>query len=330
MEDYKVRRIKRIVIVALAVAMIPAAAMGDAYEDSLQTLLPGAASIEGWKRDGEHMIYYADELWEYINGAAEGFLAYEVKAVIVQDYIDSGGAGLKLEIYDHQTPLMGFGIYAQHRDPSLEFVEIGAEGFGDEYSVQFWKSSYYVKINVFSVSEAVSRAMMLFAESVAAKIRGGAGPPCELAAFPSEGLTPKSIALLTSGVLGRSRFPSAFVGSYEATGDKGRLYLFPCGSEKEAAELFEWYAGEIGADVSGREMEGFSYRCGMGADPYHGEVAILHAGTWAGIVTGFKESEEARRAVALGAVERIKGLQRQPAAPAAMKLVPINKTGDKK
>ncbi len=324
MEDHKVRRIKRIVIVALAVAVVPAAAVGDAYEDSLQTLLPGADRIEGWKRDGEHMIYYADELWEYINGAAEGFLAYEVKAVIVQDYIDSGGAGLKLEIYDHQTPLMGFGIYAQHRDPSFEFVEIGREGFGDEYSIQFWKNSYYVKINVFSVSEAVSRAMRLFAESVAAKIQGGAGPPGELAAFPPEGLTPKSIALLTEGVLGRSRFPSAFVGSYEAAGDKGRLYLFPCGSEDEAADLFEWYAGEIGADVSDREAEGFSYRFGMGADPYHGEVAILHAGAWAGIVTGFKESDEARRAVALGAVERIKGLQRPLAAPALMKLVPVN------
>ena len=324
------RRINRIVMIALAAAMIPAAAACDAYEDSLQAMLAGADRIEGWKRDGEHLIYYADELWEYINGAAEGFLAYEVKAVIVQDYVDSGGEGLKLEIYDHQTPLMGFGIYAQHRDPSLEFIEIGAEAFGDEYSIQFWKGSYYVKVNVFASSESVSRAMRLFAESVAEKIQYGAGPPAELAAFPPEGLTPRSIALFTEGVLGRSRFPSAFVGSYEADGDIGRLYLFPCGSEEQSADLFEWYAGEIGADVSELETDGFSFRSGMGKDPYHGEVAVFRAGTWTGIVTGFKASAEARRAVAMGAVDRIKGMQIPLAPPGQIKLAPVDKTGDKK
>lgn len=320
------RRMNGIVMIALAAAMIPAAVLADSYEDSLQTLLPGADAIPGWNRDGEHLVYYADELWEYINGAAEGFLAYEVKAVIVQDYIDSGSAGLKLEIYDQQTPLMGFGIYAQHRDPSLEFIEIGVEGFGDEYSVQFWKGRYYVKINVFSASEEMSRAMRLFAESVAARIPGGAGPPSEIAAFPPEGLIPRSIALLTEGVLGRSRFPRAFVGSYEAAEDKGRLYLFPFASEEEAADLFEWYAGEIGTDGGDRKTDGFSYRDGMGTDPYHGEVAIFRAGAWTGIVTGFKSSAEARSAVALGAVERIKGMQCPLAAPAQMKLVP----GDRK
>ncbi len=308
MEDHEMERKNIFAMIALAAAMIPVAAFCDAYEDSLQAMLPGADEIPGWKKDGEHLIYYADELWEYINGAAEGFLAYEVKSVIVQDYVTEEGAGLKLEIYDHQTPLMGFGIYAQHRDPSLEFIEIGTEAFGDEYSMQFWRDRYYVKVNVFSASEEVSRAMRLFAESVAAGIPGGSGPPGELDAFPTEGLTPKSLGFITEGVLGRGRFPAAFVGSYETAGDKGRLYLFKTGSEKEASAILEWYAGEIGADASDEKAAGFPYRRAMGSDPYHGDVAVFCAGNWAGVVTGFKDSADARRALAMSAVERIKGM----------------------
>lgn len=309
------------IMLVLVAVVAPAALSGSAYEDSLQALLPAAGEIEGWQRDGEHLIYYADELWEYINGAAEGFLAYEVKAVIVQDYVDADGNGLKFEIYDHQTPLMGFGIYAQHRDPSLEFLEIGSEAFGDEYSLHFWKGRYYGKINVFSADGEAKRAMSRFAESVAGRIPDG-GPPAALAAFPAEGLMPRSIALLTEGVLGRSRFPSAFVGSYEAGGSKGRLYLFPAETEEAAAELLAWYAGEIGVEVSGKEAEGFSYTCGMGADPYQGEVAIFKVGAWAGVVTGFEDSEEARRAVVAGAVRGIMGLQGKPLSPSVIKLAP--------
>ena len=300
---------KWIAIVALLAAMIPAAALADEYEDSLGRLLPGSGAVEGWQKDGEALVYYADELWEYINGAAEGFLAYEVEAVIVQDYVTDEGEGLKLEIYDHQTPLMGFGIYAQHRDPSLAFLDIGAEAFGDEYSLQFWKGRYYVKINVFTQSEATARAMRLFAGKVSESIPGAATYPHELAAFPEEGLVPKSLALLTEGVLGRSRFPMAFVGSYETGEGEGKLYLFA------------WYAGETSADVSDGGEGGTSYRSGTGIDPYHGDVALFHAGTWAGVVIGFGDSAGARRALAVSAAERIARMP-APLSPVQMEIRP--------
>jgi hypothetical protein len=75
-------------------------------------------------------------------------------------------------------------------------------------------------------------------------------------------------------------------------------------------------------EVSGKEAEGFSYTCGMGADPYQGEVAIFKVGAWAGVVTGFEDSEEARRAVVAGAVRGIMGLQGKPLSPSVIKLAP--------
>jgi len=299
-----------LLLVSFAVVS-PGRVLGEAYEEGLEKLLPASGAIEGWGKDGERLIYYADDLWEYINGAAEGFLAYGVKAVIAQDYVDGSGAGLKLEIYDHETPLMGFGIYSQHRDPELRFLDVGTEGFGDEYSLQCWKGRYYIKINVYEAGDELSAAMMSFAEAVTGAIPGEASFPPELGIFPEEGLLVKSLTYLTEGVLGRGRFPHAFAGTYDLGGVAGRLYLFPAGDPGEADALADWYAGETDAALSDRAAGGTRYRYGTGRDPYQGEVAIFTCGSWAGVVTGLEGEPAVRFGLVERAIDRI-------AAPAPM------------
>jgi len=130
---------------------LPAA--GGSEGDSLSVRLPSPGEIEGWRRDGERLVYHAENLWEYINGAAENFLTYEFQSVTVQDYLSDTGKGLKVEIYDHANPLMAFGIYSQFRGEGLIRYELGNDAVGDAYSLHFWKGSYYVRINVFEESE---------------------------------------------------------------------------------------------------------------------------------------------------------------------------------
>jgi hypothetical protein len=306
--------------IALSLAS-PRHALCDEYEETLVAFLSVSDSIEGWERDGDHLIYYADELWEYINGAAEGFLAYDVKAVIAQDYINEEGLGLKLEIYDHQIPVMGFGIYSQHRDPSLQFLDIGTEGFGDEYSLQCWKGRYYIKVNVFETGEELSMAMRRFADAVAAAIPGKPIFPRELGAFPEEGLVMKSLTYLTEGVLGRGRFPHAFAGVYELEGASGRLYLFPVGGAVEADSLADWYAGETGAALSGDTAGQEPYRCGTGRDPYQGEVSIFTYRSWAGVLTGFENHPAVKRGIVVDAVHELLNFE-MPTPPINMKVDP--------
>ncbi len=315
---------KRIItIVLLLLVAIPTApaprALADAYEEGLDELLPASGAIDGWERDGDPLIYYADDLWEYINGAAEGFLAYGVKAVIAQDYVNGSGAGLKIEVYDHETPLMGFGIYSQHRDPELQFLEVGAEGFGDEYSLQCWMGRYYIKINVYEAGDELSAAMMRFAEAVTGAIPGEAAFPPELGIFPEDGLAVKSLTYLTEGVLGRGRFPHAFAGDYELGEVTGRLYLFPTVDPGEADALADWYAGETKASLSAYGVSGSRYRYGTGTDPYQGEVAIFTCGSWAGVVTGFEHEPAIRRGIVEAAVNGLQGFG-SPLSPADLKI----------
>lgn len=304
------KRISILILLPLLMAAPAASVPGEGSEEALARLLPPPGAIEGWEMDGDRLIYHADDLWEYIDGAAEGFLAYDVEAVIVQDYANGEGAGLKIEIYDHGTPLMGFGIYSQHRDPGLRFVAVGAEGFADEYSLQCWKGRYFIKINVYEAGDELSGAMMRFAETVTESIPGEATFPPELGAFPPEGLVAKSLTYLTEGVLGRGRFPHAFAGEYDLEGAAGRLYLFPTGGAAEADALADWYAGETGAGFEERAAGDAPYRYGTGSDPYQGEVSIFTCGSWAGVVTGFEGEPAMRRGIAERATGRIRDLGR--------------------
>ncbi len=287
--------------VLLSVTGAGAGERGDAKTDSL---LPASGEITGWERDRDMLEYDAGNLWEYINGSAESFLAYDFRMVHVQDYLSRDGEGLKVEIYRHGNPTMAFGIYSQIRSPGLDYYEIGSECFGDGYSIHFLKGPYYVRVGVFEESEALVDAMKAFSRTVASKITRGNELPGELDLFPGEGLVVKSITYVTKGVLGRSKFPPAFTAMYLLGGTEGKLYIIPLPSRDEAAELFTWYSGIVGARAERSGGDRGRFVTAAGKDSYRGEVALFRYERWMGVMSGFGGSLERMIKVAERFVDR--------------------------
>jgi hypothetical protein len=279
---------------------------GDAGIEAL--LLP---STEGWSVDGEDLRYEPENLWEYINGAAENFLAYEFVEVAVRHYKSDGGKELKVEIYRHANPLMAFGIYSQLRGPDLKFLPIGAEGFGDPYSLHFWEDSFYVKVAVFEENEELAAEMQRFAGAVSERIPGEGAFPPELGCFPTDGLVEKSAAYIAEGVLGSAKFPPSFVAAYRAGEREGKLYLSPLGNEEEAREIFDWYTGSINAQASEHSTPHGTFAAAEGNDRYRGETAIFLYGNWIGVLTGFGDDAGRRDALMREAVANIARLSQE-------------------
>ena len=73
----------------------------------LAKLLPAPSEIPSWELDGEPFAYTDDNLWEYIDGSAENFLAFDFRRMIAQDYMTRAQKGLKVEIYEHCEPAHG-------------------------------------------------------------------------------------------------------------------------------------------------------------------------------------------------------------------------------
>lgn len=280
-------------------AAVPAGAAGP-----LAGLLPADGEVGDWTTDGELRTYEPDNLWEYINGSAENFLAYEFEEVVARDYRDTEGRSLKVEIYRHASPLMAFGIFTQFRSPEAATLEIGDGAFGDEYSLHFWKGRHYVKIDTYDPGPETAAGMSGVARAVAEKMDGAGGPPAALAAFPPEGLVAGSETFINEGVLGSSKFPPAFTAEYAVGEAEGTLYLFPVKDAERARGVFDWYAGSIEATAEERGEAG-GWLLAAGRDRYRGELLVFLRGEWLGIVTGFEGDARARENLARRAVERI-------------------------
>lgn len=296
-----------ILLLAAIPALVLPCAVVHAGEVSPAGLLPGQQDLEGWKMDGDALYYVPGNLWEYINGQAETFLMYDFREVAAQHYLDDSGLEIKVEIYEHGSPLMTFGIYSQFRSPEASYIDLGNEAFGDEYSLHFWKGRFYVKVYAYDEGEKSGEAMKAFAGMVAGRIPDESGEPKETSLFPRGGLVEKSVTFVSEGVMGSGKLPPAFTGEYVTGEEKGKLYIFPLESEKAAGEIFGWYAGEIGAVADEAGSGKTKYSVAEGEAPYRGPVKVFRYGRFMGVVTGFGAGSKTAGTLAEETVALIEG-----------------------
>lgn len=90
--------------------------------------------------------YEGKELFNYLDGKAENYLAYKIKSLSIQEYQNNSGITLTIEIYNMASTQDAFGIYSLTRNPETRFVEIGNEGIITAYAVEFWKANFYIKL----------------------------------------------------------------------------------------------------------------------------------------------------------------------------------------
>ena len=274
---------------AVLCAAVHPGALASSEITDLAKLLPAATEIVGWKPDGEPLAYTEDNLWQYIDGSADNFLAFRFRQVLTQNYVSKDGKGLKVEIYEHESPLMAYGIYAQMRSPGLALHKIGSEAFSDEYSMNFWKNRFYVRVAVFEKGAGLDRALESFAGAIAAKIEEGEALPAEATVFPEEGLVPNDTKYLTQGILGRESFPAAFVGTYHVGGEEGRLYLSTLPDSAAAQDTFRWYVSQMKSYRPTSRGVSDEYTTGLASDPFQGDEIVFRFGRFFGVLAGLKD-----------------------------------------
>lgn len=107
---------------------------------------PVFPDIENWKKT-QPVTYTSDNLWEYINGAADYYLNYGFSKLVVTEYQRTEDEYIKLEVYEQKSLLDAFGIYAYERFPQAGFIDVGAEGYSDHSALNFYTGHWYIKIH---------------------------------------------------------------------------------------------------------------------------------------------------------------------------------------
>jgi hypothetical protein len=116
-------------------------------EDNLTKLPP--ESLDGWRRSEVSEIYDRGNLFDYINGGAEIYLAYDFRQLAVQKYtlqIDDSikGNSIVVEVWQMNSVTDAYGVYSL--DQTHKDIDIGQKGGYDLGLLRFWKGRYFVKI----------------------------------------------------------------------------------------------------------------------------------------------------------------------------------------
>ncbi|MFW6159649.1 MAG: DUF6599 family protein, partial [Acidobacteriota bacterium] len=181
-------------------------------EAELDSILPYP---EGWQVSGEALRFHPENLFEYINGAAEIYLSYNFQELITAEYKEEESqASVSVEIYDMGSTENAFGIYSAERFMDSNFIPIGLQGYIEEGVLNFLVDRFYVKLFCFEGGDNSEEIMKGFAREICQRIGRTGNWPEVLSFFPQKNLISNSEKFILQNFLGYGFLHHGYLASY--------------------------------------------------------------------------------------------------------------------
>jgi len=225
--------------------------------------------FQQWESLTEVVYYAPDNLWEYINGAADQFIDYGFSTVGVGEF-KTEGIQFSVDIYDMGSPLNAFGVYATESKGVKNRYRIGAEAAISLPSQALMiKGNYYVKLYVFEgeLQEILGKTIL---NDIADKLAGSMTMPPELHNLPESGRIDRSEGYTRLGFLGLSDLKNCLYADYlDKEGEKYHYFMVQPDQDQTPKDIFEKF-GE------GWELQKWkNYSIKIRKIPYQGMTTII-------------------------------------------------------
>ncbi len=236
-------RVKRGVAVA-ALCLSACAAeerMGAPAAPDPAALIPPLSLLPGWTLAEETTEYDRATLFEYLNGAAEGYLAYGFERLAHVRFALGGddSSSVAVDVYDMGSKLGAFGIYASGRHREVVPRDWGAEGYRSGEVAAAWKGRIYVHARADEDTPPLTSVLERLVARVIDAAPGDASTPEILQRLPAEGLVPLAARYVAEDLLGHSFLPGGLLASYECGPEECLLFLCEFGSPEAARQALE-------------------------------------------------------------------------------------------
>jgi len=143
-----------------------------ASHQALTGILPSAEELLPWEVSSPPRYFSAENLWEYINGAAEAYRAAGVVEMVTLEYAAEGAASpVVVEIYQMRATAGSQSIYRKETGAAGRRINIGEEGRLGRGLLAFYQGRYYVKLIAFDTSPALEAALEKIASVLAKRIK---------------------------------------------------------------------------------------------------------------------------------------------------------------
>ncbi|MCI0494627.1 hypothetical protein L0Z72_06435 [candidate division KSB1 bacterium] len=198
--------------------------------------------IKGWQPEGEILTYNPENLYEYINGAADQFLDYGFQILQSQDF-SKGDLKITIDIYDMGESINAFGMYKTERPRDQEGEPIATEGIvAPPYQALLLKDRYYVKVNAFDgeLSDSTGRSVL---EAIANALPGTTGFPDVLQMLPQQGMIPGSEGYTKIGYLGLTELKNCIHANYkDQNGNEFQYFVVLPRDEKPIEKIWQSFS----------------------------------------------------------------------------------------
>jgi len=263
----------------------------------IEDTLPGAHELSGWQVQGSPYAYQSDNLYQYIDGAADQFIAYGFKRLYGAEYIckTNKQESLVIDVYDMGSQLSAFGMFTSKKDPASASPGIGAESFGNDQYVVFYKDRFYVEIQPRISSENNRLIPQRAARLVAQKISGTSMRPTVLKVFPEADKIAGSENYIVGGILGHAFLPQGVMSEYHSNGEVVKAFIAPFPSPSDAQTAFEQYKqflSALGKPVDQNNTVGERSFCAQ--EPYHKNIIVAQQGCFVAGMTELSSPQQGR------------------------------------
>ncbi len=271
--------------ILLCAQQAPESAQWWSQTAKLFAFLPESSVVGQWDQKTTPTLYTPENLWKYINGAAEHYLSYGFERLTTAEYAlpHDPEAAIVVDIYDMGDEERGFGIYSSERQPAYNFVDIGTQGYLGDLALNFYAGPYYVRLSTFKISDEMKAGLKAFGKEVARRMKEQRGFPAGLEHLPASRIT-NSEKMIYRNFLGQPYLRKIWLadcGISEAGETQHTVTLFWTSFEdpRAAHEAFEKLKT---SDVSSGEPTSALNKLGdenfWVATKYHGVLVVVREG----------------------------------------------------
>lgn len=197
--------------------------------NQLESLLP--KKVKDFEKSDKAKSFDRKNLYDYLDGGAELYLAYDFQNLLVQEY-KAGEKSITVEVYSMGTFQDAFGLYSL--DQEGENIQIGDRANYGSGLLKFWKGNHFVRITDMNGNDQNKEAILELGKDIDSKMKMKGLEPKLLSKLPPEGLIPNSqrffhkqivlnnlYFLSTENLLNLNESTSAVMGDYLL----GKMYL---------------------------------------------------------------------------------------------------------
>jgi hypothetical protein len=204
--------------------------------------------VLGWTKSREDEVFTRDNIFDYMDGAGEIYLAYDFQFVFVREYARADAPPIVVEIYQMPSPQDAFGVFTQDTDG--DEVSLGQGAIYAAGLLRFWKNKIFARILAEQETPEVRPMIMELGAAIVEAEKGEGKKPDILSFLPPDGLDVKTLRyfhtlislnshyyLASANILGLSPETDAVLARYEIAGEKARVLLvaYPAAAGAESA-----------------------------------------------------------------------------------------------